>query len=47
MKFKDQILLEQSYELVHARQLLMSEGYSKEEIDTLIAEGKVWDEGKV
>lgn len=43
MKFKDQILLEQSYELVHARQLLMSEGYSKEEIDTLIAEGKVWD----
>lgn len=43
MKSNDQLLLEQSYELIQARQFLMSEGYTKEEVDTLVVEGKVWD----
>lgn len=43
MKSNDQLLLEQSYELIQARQFLMSEGYTKEEVDALVAEGKVWD----
>ena len=42
-KSKDTLLLEQSYELILAKQMLLSEGYSKEEIDTLIAEGKFMD----
>ena len=43
MKSKDQLILEQSYELIQARQFLMSKGYTKEEFDALVAEGAVWD----
>jgi hypothetical protein len=43
MKSKDQLLLEQSYQLTLARQILVSEGYTIQEIDALVAEGKVWD----
>ena len=37
------ILLENTYALVQAKQFLLSEGYSNEEINTLIEEGKIWD----
>lgn len=39
----NKILLEDAYALVQAKQFLLSEGYSNEEIDILITEGKVWD----
>jgi hypothetical protein len=39
----NEIVLEDAYALVQAKQFLLSEGYSNEEIDILIAEGKVWD----
>lgn len=41
MKSKDQQLLEEAYNLIQARLVLESYGYTSEEIDTLIA--RVWD----
>jgi len=43
MKHKDQLLLEQSYGLVQAKQFLLSEGYTLDEINILIEKGKLWD----
>jgi hypothetical protein len=39
----NEILLEDAYGLVQAKQFLLSVGYSNQEIDILIAEGAVWD----
>jgi hypothetical protein len=43
MKSSDTQYLVEAYELIKIRQFLINEGYSNEEIDQLIAEGKVWD----
>ena len=39
MKSKDQLLLEEAYELVDVRRYLISEGYSAEEIERALTEG--------
>ena len=37
------ILLEEAYALVRAKQFLLSEGYSNQEIDILIEKGEIWN----
>ena len=41
MKTKDSLLLENAYELIQIKQFLLSEGYSQEEIEQAITEGKL------
>ena len=41
MKTKDSLLLENAYELIQIKQFLLSEGYSSEEIEQAITEGKL------
>ena len=43
MKTRDDILLEQAYNLVKVKLLLQQEGYSADEIESLIREGKFGD----
>lgn len=43
MKTKDSLLLENAYELVKIKQFLLSEGYSIDEIEQAITEGKLSD----
>ena len=37
------ILLEEAYALVQAKQFLLSEGYTNQEIDILIEKGEIWN----
>ena len=41
MKTKDSLLLENAYKLIQIKQFLLSEGYSQEEIEKAITEGKL------